>query len=707
MRQRLEFKVHRVSRKLGRYDLILETGKLARQANGAVLVKYGATAVLVTACMSMEKREGIDFFPLTVEYREKQYAAGKIPGGFFKREGKPTEKEVLSSRLIDRPIRPLFPKDLVNEVQIVAQVLSSDPEYDPNVFAVIGASAALTISNIPFNGPIAAVRVGRIDDGLILFPTYEEQENGVLDLCVAGKPGKIVMIECGSREVPEGEMMSAIHYAEGFFKDIVEMQEELRTLAGKEKVSYDPFVVPRELIEEVEKRYLPQLDEITRIPEKEIRIEKFNMLAREAVEALVTEQEESPYTEADVKRALSEVEKRLVRSAILHEKRRVDGRALDEIRPLACEVSVLPRTHGSSLFTRGQTQSLCITTLGTKADEQMIEGLEEESFKHFMLHYSFPPFSVGEVKPIRGPGRREIGHGALAEKALKYVMPSKEEFPYTVRVVSEILESNGSSSMATVCAASLSLMDAGVPIRKPVAGIAIGLVKESDTEYVLLTDIAGLEDHYGDMDFKVAGTRDGITAIQMDLKVDGITLEMVKSAFSLAKKAREEVLDVMNSILDRPRPQISPYAPRVAVVEIPEYKIRDLIGPMGKNIKKIISETEATIDIDPSGKVTVSAPSTQALNKALDMIDVLTSEPEVGKIYDVRITRIVNFGAFCELPSGKDGLIHISEIADAFVSNIEDYVKVGDQVKAKLIKIDELGRLNFSLKQAKQEGRAR
>ena len=703
MSRRLEFTVHRVSRRLGRHDLILETGKLARQANGAVLVKYGATAVLVTACMSLEKREGIDFFPLMVEYREKQYAAGKIPGGFFKREGKPTEKEILSSRLIDRPIRPLFPKDLVNEVQVVAQVLSSDPEYDPDVFAIIGASAALTISNIPFDGPIAAVRVGKLEDRLILFPTYDEQENGVLNLCVAGKIGKIVMIESGSREISEEDMIAAMYYAEGFFKEIVDMQEELRRLAGKEKSCYEPFTLPEGLIEEVERRFLSELEEITRIPEKEIRIERFNLLAGKAVEELVNSDENSLYTDVDVKRALSEVERKIVRSAILREKRRVDGRALDEIRPIACEVSVLPRTHGSSLFTRGQTQSLCITTLGTKADEQMIEGLEEESYKNFMLHYSFPPFSVGEVKPIRGPGRREIGHGALAERAIKYVMPSKEEFPYTVRVVSEILESNGSSSMATACAASLSLMDAGVPITKPVAGIAIGLVKESDTDYVLLTDIAGLEDHYGDMDFKVAGTKDGITAIQMDLKVDGITLEMVKEALSLAKKAREQVLEVMNSVLDKPRPQISPYAPRVAVIEIPEYKIRDLIGPMGKNIKKIISETEATIDIDPSGQVTVSAPNTEALNKALEMIDVFTSEPEVGRVYDVKITRIVNFGAFCELPSGREGLIHISEIADAFVSNIEDYVKVGDQIKAKLIKIDELGRLNFSLKQAKRK----
>ncbi len=699
MKASLEFTTHRVSRKLGRNELIIETGKLARQANGAVLVKYGATAVLVTACMSMERREGIDFFPLTVEYREKQYAAGKIPGGFFKREGKPTEKEVLSSRLIDRPIRPLFPKDLVNEVQIVAQVLSSDPDYDPDVFALIGASAALTISNIPFNGPIAGVRVGKVGSEFILFPTYDEQENGDIDLCVAGWKDKIVMIEAGSREVDEETFVSALEYAKGFFEAITSMQEELRKLAGKPKVSYEPFIVPSELVEEARKRYLDDLVDITKTPEKEVRIEKFNLLAKRAVEELVTE--DSEFSEADVKRALSEIEKQLVRSAILREQRRVDGRKLDEIRPLACEVSILPRTHGSSLFTRGQTQSLCITTLGTKADEQMIEGLEEESFKHFMLHYSFPPFSVGEVKPIRGPGRREIGHGALAERALRYVMPSKEEFPYTVRVVSEILESNGSSSMATACAASLSLMDAGVPIRKPVAGIAIGLIKESDTDYVLLTDIAGLEDHYGDMDFKVAGTRDGITAIQMDLKVDGITMEMVRSALDLAKKARMEVLEVMNSVLSSPRPEISPYAPRIAVVEIPEYKIRDLIGPMGKNIKKIISETEVTIDVDPSGQVTVSAPNNEALNRALEMIDVLTSEPEVGKVYEVKITRIVNFGAFCELPSGKEGLIHISEIADAFVSNIEDYVKVGDLVRAKLIKIDELGRLNFSLKQAK------
>ncbi len=692
------FKIHTVKCRLGRNELILETGRLARQANGAVLVRYGATAVLVTACMSMEKREGIDFFPLTVEYREKHYAAGKIPGGFFKREGKPTEKEVLSSRLIDRPIRPLFPKGLVNEVQIVAQVLSSDPDYDPDVFAIIGASAALTVSNIPFNGPIAACRIGKVNGEFIIIPTYQEQEEGDLDLCVAGRPGKIVMIESGSREVKEDDMVSAIKYAETFFGTIIKIQEELRELCGKPKVEYEPFKVPEDLLTILREKYLSNLEEITKIGDKEERIEKFNLLVEKAKEELLTE--ESDYQESDIKRGLSEIEKHLVRKAILEEHRRVDGRKLDEIRSINCEVGILPRTHGSSLFTRGQTQSLCITTLGTKADEQMIEGLEEESFKHFMLHYSFPPFSVGEVKPIRGPGRREIGHGALAERALKYVMPSKEEFPYTVRVVSEILESNGSSSMATACAASLSLMDAGVPITKPVAGIAIGLVKE-ESGYVLLTDIAGLEDHYGDMDFKVAGTKDGITAIQMDLKVDGIDINMISEAFALAKRAREEVLGIMNTVLDRPRPQISPYAPRIAVLEIPEYKIRDLIGPMGKNIKKIIADTESTIDIEPTGRITVSAPTKEALNKALEMIDVLTNEPEVGKVYDVKITRIVNFGAFCELPSGKEGLIHISEIADAFVSSVEDFVKIGDQVKAKLIKIDELGRLNFSIKQAK------
>lgn len=692
----LVFNTHSVSCKLGRHNLILETGKLARQANGAVLVKYGAIAVLVTACMSREKREGIDFFPLTVEYREKQYAAGKIPGGFFKREGKPTEKEILSSRLIDRPIRSLFPKDLVNEVQIVAQVLSSDPDYDPDVFAIIGASAALTISDIPFNGPLAAVRVGKVEDRIVIFPTYDEQEEGLVDLCVAGTKGRIVMIESGSREVSEDDMFAAMNYGEGFFEDIIRIQEELRKKVGKKKAVYEPFVIPQHLIDTVEEKYLEDLKGVTTIAEKESRIEAFEAIAKRAIEDLVSD--DGDVEEVDVKRALSYVEKRLVRDAILKERKRVDGRAIDEIRPLACEVSVLPRTHGSSLFTRGQTQSLCITTLGTKSDEQMIEGLEEANYKHFMLHYSFPPFSVGEVKPIRGPGRREIGHGALAERALKYVMPDKDEFPYTVRVVSEILESNGSSSMATACAASLSLMDAGVPIKRPVAGIALGLVKESDNEYIILTDIAGLEDHYGDMDFKVAGTEKGITSIQMDLKVDGISLPMVREALELARKARLEVLSVMNSVLSAPREKVSPYAPRIEVMEIPEDKIRDLIGPMGKNIKKIISDTEATIDVEQTGRVVVAAPNEAALKKAIEMIELFTSEPEVGKVYDVRISRIVNFGAFCELPSGKEGLIHISELSDGFVENVEDVVKVGDELKAKLIKIDDLGRLNFSIK---------
>ncbi len=713
--KRAEFDIKSVSCQFGRHELIFETGKVARQANGAVLVKYGATVVLVTACMSADKRPGIDFFPLTVEYREKQYAAGKIPGGFFKREGKPTEKEILSARLIDRPIRPLFPKGFVNDVQVVAQVLSSDPSYDPDIFAILGASCALTISDIPFDGPIVACRVGRVNGEFILNPTYEEQEQGDLDLCVVGYGDKVIMIESGSKEISEEDMLGAIEFGKSHFDEVAKAQLDLASKLNVQKASFEPEALPESVVPLIKERYLSQIQEIVNIADKHMRMERFSLLCDKAVEELVEEGkgQVSPLGDiifdingdkfgvSEVKKAFSEIEKELVRDRIFKEKKRIDGRALDEVRPLACDVSVLPRAHGSSLFTRGQTQSLCVTTLGTRSDEQMIEGLEDQSYKTFMLHYSFPPFSVGEVKPIRGPGRREIGHGALAERALRYVMPAKDAFPYTVRVVSEILESNGSSSMATACAASMSLMDAGVPIKGPVAGIAIGLVTHDDG-YVLLTDIAGLEDHYGDMDFKVAGTKDGINAVQMDLKVKGITIQMIKEAFALAKKARLEVLEVMNSVISCPRSQLSDYAPRITVVNVPFDKIKDLIGPMGKNIKKIIAQTESSIDIDDTtGNVLVSAPDKARLEQALAMIKGLTSDPEVGEIYDAVVTRVINFGAFCELPFGKEGLVHISEISDDYVEKVEDKLKVGDKVRVKLIKIDELGRLNLSIKQAK------
>ncbi len=715
--KRAEFDIKSVSCRFGRHELVFETGKVGRQANGAVVVKYGATVVLVTACMSADKRPGIDFFPLTVEYREKQYAAGKIPGGFFKREGKPTEKEILSARLIDRPIRPLFPKGFVNDVQIVAQVLSSDPSYDPDIFAILGASCALTISDIPFEGPIVACRIGRQNGEFILNPTYEEQEQGDLDLCVVGYGDKIIMIESGSHEISEEDMVAAIEFAKGHFREVAAAQDKLKELVGKEKASYEPEKLPSGIVPLLKEKYLPKLREIVNIADKHARMEQFSVICNKAIEELVKEGKgevsplgdivftigEESFGPTEVKKAFSEIEKELVRDRIFKDKHRIDGRALDEIRPLAGEVGILPRAHGSSLFTRGQTQSLSITTLGTRSDEQMIEGLEDQSYKTFMLHYSFPPFSVGEVKPIRGPGRREIGHGALAERALKSVMPDKDSFPYTVRVVSEILESNGSSSMATVCAASMSLMDAGVPIKAPVAGIAIGLVTH-DEGYVLLTDIAGLEDHYGDMDFKVAGTAKGINAVQMDLKIKGITTEMIREAFALAKKARLEVLEVMNSVIDKTREQLSDFAPRITVVNVPFGKIKDLIGPMGKNIKKIIAKTESSIDIDDTtGNVLVSAPDRARLEEALAMIKGLTSDPEVGQIYEATVTRIINFGAFCELPFGKEGLVHISEIDDGYVENVEDKLKVGDKVKVKLIKIDELGRLNLSIKQAREK----
>ena len=679
-------------------EFIIETGKMAKQATGSVTVQLGGTVVLVTAVYSKEpKEDAMDMLPLFVEYQERTYAAGKIPGGFFKREGRPSEKAILTSRLIDRPIRPLFPKDLRNEVQVIAMVISADEENDPDVLAMVGASAALSISEIPFGGPIGAVRVGLIDDNFIVNPTFAELEKSPLDLVVVGNKKGVIMLESESNEVSEEKIIEAIDFGYQKLSKFIEAQEQMMKECGVQKVSPQLKEIDEELRKKVKEAAASKLDEIYKLSQREQRQKARDLLLKELVEKLVTE--ESEISDKNVQAALTELEKKTVRSLILDKKRRVDGRSFKDIREISCEIGVLPRTHGSGLFTRGQTQSLAVTTLGTGTDEQLIDALEGEKFKSFMLHYNFPPFSVGEVKPMRGPGRRDIGHGALAERALRPIMPKKEEFPYTVRVVSDILESNGSSSMATVCGGTLSLMDAGVPIKAPVSGIAMGLVKEQD-KFVILTDIGGVEDHLGDMDFKVAGTKDGITAIQLDLKIDGITPEIIQQTLKEAKEARLIILDKMLSVIATPKNDLSPYAPRIVTLQIKPDKIKDVIGPGGKVIRKITEETGVTIDIENDGTVQVASSDADGLSRAIDIINGITKEAEVGKIYQGTVKRIMDFGAFCEILPGKEGLVHVSELADKFVKKASDVVKVGDEFPVKVIEIDSLGRINLSRKQA-------
>jgi polyribonucleotide nucleotidyltransferase len=696
-------KIEKVEAPFGDKNLILSTGKLAKQADGAVTVQMGGTVVLVTACVSKDIREGIDFFPLTVEYQEKTYAAGRIPGGFFKREGRPSESEILISRLIDRPVRPLFPCGFRNDVQVIALVLSSDAENDPDVLAVIGASAALGISPIPFEGPIGAVRIGRVDGKLVVNPTYAQREASDMDLVVVGNRKKVIMIEGEAKGLEEAAVYEALKFGHEQLQASIHAQEELAKACGREKMSYEDRAVSPELVKSIKAAYLNRVKENCKIAQKEARMEAVQMLYKDVTERFCVEKEgEDQVCEKDVKAALDEIESEEIRKLALEENRRVDGRKFDEVRAISCEVGALPRTHGSGLFTRGQTQSLAVTTLGTRADEQLIEALEGKSYKKFMLHYNFPPFSVGEVKPVRGAGRREIGHGALAEKSLKAVMPTPEEFPYTVRVVSEILESNGSSSMATVCASSLSLMDAGVPIKEPVAGIAMGLVHEG-SKHVLLTDIAGLEDHHGDMDFKIAGTRKGITAIQLDLKISGIDFDIIREVLERSKTARHFILDKMTAVLEAPRKELSEYAPRIIHLKIHQERIGDLIGPGGKNIRKIIELTGVAIDVEDDGSVLVASTDSEASQRAVDMIKGLTEDAEIGKIYKGKVKRIMNFGAFVEILPNKEGLCHVSELDDKYVKNVEDVVKLGDEFPVKVISIDELGRINLSKKQAKSE----
>jgi len=681
--------------KFGKNDLILETGRLAKQANGSVTVTYGSTVILVTACMSKGIKEGQDFFPLTVEYQEKTYAAGRFPGGFFKREGRPSENEILGSRLIDRPIRPLFPDGFLNEVQVMAIVLSSDGENDPNVLALIGASAALSISDIPFNGPLASCRVARINNEFVLNPTYAELESADLEVVVAANKNGVVMLESKAKEVSEEAYLEAVKFGMESLNPIIGMQEEFCRLYGIPKAQVELKLLDSALMQKIESLSQEKLNKVYKLSKKEEREEAVALLTKELEAQLTTE----GFLAADIHAGLHEVEKKQVRKMIAEENIRIDGRSFKEIRPISCEVSVLPRTHGSSLFTRGQTQSLAVTTLGTGEDEQLIESLEGEKKKSFMLHYNFPSFSVGETRPIRGPGRREIGHGALAEKALLAVLPSKEKFPYTVRVVSEILESNGSSSMASVCAATLSLMDAGVPIKEAVGGVALGLVKQGN-KTAILTDIAGLEDHFGDMDFKVAGTRQGVTAVQLDLKIDGISLDLLEECLAQSKEARFFILDKMSTALNSPREELSSFAPRIDVLKINTEKIGELIGPGGKTIKAIIAATGASIDIKDDGTVLVGSTDAEKSDAAIKMIRAITDDVEVGRVYFGKVKRIMQFGVFVEIAPRKEGLVHVSELSSTFVKKVEDVVKVGDEFKVKVIGIDELGRINLSKKQA-------
>lgn len=700
----------RIEIPFGAQNLIIETGKLAKQANGAVTVTYGGTVVLVTACMAKQPREGMNFFPLMVEYQEKTYSAGRIPGGFFKREGRPTEKEILTSRVIDRPLRPLFPKGFLNEVQIVASVLSHDGENDPDVLALVGASAAVMISDIPFAGPIAGLRVALVDGKYVINPTYDQRDHASLDFIIAGNEEGVVMVEGEALQIPEEKVIEAFEVAHKALIPISNIQKELQKECGKEKAVVqlaEPNAALQEKVRKLAKDKLTEAYKIGDKMERETALGKIQdeLTADMSIFDECKRDDDEEVTAGDVRSIFEEVEYDEVRRMIFEDGKRADGRGLKDIRDISCEVGVLPRTHGSSLFTRGQTQSLSIVTLGTKKDEQLIEALDETSYKAFLLHYNFPSFSVGETKPMRGPGRREIGHGVLARKALDPVLPSKEEFPYTIRLVSEILESNGSSSMATVCGGSLALMDAGVPIKEAVAGISIGLVTKDD-KAVLLTDIMGLEDHFGDMDYKIAGTRNGVTAVQLDLKINKISVDLLKQGMQQAKEARMFILDKMHAAIQKPRPDISEYAPRIVFTQVPVEKIGEVIGPGGKMIKKIIEETGVlSIDIEDDGKILISADKKGAAEKAIQFISQMTEDPEVGQIYHGKVKRVMNFGAFVEFLPGKEGLVHVSELSDSYVKDANDAVKVGDEFDVKLVEIDKMKRMNLSRKQAMGEAK--
>jgi len=688
----------KLSSEVGGKTLTIETGKLANQANGSILVQYGETVVLVTAVSSDRTRPGVDFFPLTVNYQEMTYAAGRIPGGFFKREGRPSDRETLASRFIDRTIRPLFPKEFQNETQIIATVLSADQEHDPAVMGMIGASASLVISDIPFLGPAGGVRVGRVNGSLICNPTTSELELSDIDLIVAGNRKGITMVEGGGGVVTEEEMLEALLFGYENLAPTLEIQEKLARMIGRKKME----VVPSsddEWVDKVRSYAAPGLQEAYSIGPKLERQSRLKEILETTVEELAGEDEEA---QGKVLGAMKTVERSLVREMMLRENRRIDGRSFSDIRPISCEVGILPRTHGSALFTRGETQVLAVTTFGTGSDEQKVESIAGESYKTFILHYNFPPFCVGEVAMLRAPSRREIGHGALAERALFPVLPSNDEFPYTIRMVSEVLESNGSSSMATVCGGSLSLMDAGVPITASVAGIAMGLVKEEE-RIEILSDILGDEDHLGDMDFKVAGTDKGITALQMDIKVPGISREIMERALRQAREGRLHILEKMKGAIAQPRKEISVYAPRIMTIEVKPDKIRDVIGPGGKHIRAIIDETGVKIDVEDSGLVKIASPDMAAVEEAIAMVKRLTQEVEVGGLYLGRVKRIMDFGAIVEIFPGVDGLVHISQVANERIRAVSDVLKEGEEILVKVLEIESNGRIRLSRKAALQE----
>lgn len=686
--------MHSYSIELGGRTLTMEIGKIAKQANGAVLVRYGDTAVVVAATGTKTPREGVDFFPLTVDFEEKMYAVGKIPGGFIKREGRPAETAILTSRLIDRPIRPMFPEGYHNDVQIVATAVSVDPDNAPDIPAMIGASCALSISDIPFEGPIAGVRVGMIDGQYIINPTIEQAKVSRLNLAVAGTKDAILMVEAGAKEISEDEMLDAIWFGHEEIKKLVEWQEKIMAEVGKPKMEVPVYEAPAELAAEIEAYGAEQLKAALMDANKLEREENVARIKAEIADAFM---EKYPDNAKDVAYITQKLVKKIVRRTISVDKIRPDGRALDEVRPVTCEVGLLARPHGSALFTRGQTQILNVLALAPLSEAQTLDGLGVELTKRYIHHYNFPPYSVGETKPLRSPGRREIGHGALAERALLPVIPSEEEFPYAIRLVSETLESNGSSSMGSVCASTLSLMDAGVPIKAPVAGVAMGLVKDGDY-FTILTDIQGLEDALGDMDFKVAGTKNGITAIQMDIKIDGINKEIFKQALAQAKRGREHIMGIMLDCISEPRKELSKYAPKITTIHVDPEKISKIIGPGGKTIKKIVEETGAKIDIEEDGRVYIAAVNSEEAAKAIDMINGITAEAEVGKVYTGKVTRLMAFGAFVEILPGKEGLVHISQLSTERVNKVEDVVSVGDEIVVKVTEIDQKGRINLSRK---------
>ena len=683
--------------------LVIETGKLCGLSNGSVVVKYGDTVVMVNVTASKEPRDGIDFFPLSVDYEEKLYSVGKIPGSYQKREGKPSDKAILTSRAIDRPLRPLFPKDFRNDVVVVATVLCVDQDNSPEVSAMIGASVALSISDIPFGGPTAAVNVGLINGEIVINPTEEQRKNSDLTLTVAGTIDKVAMIEAGANEVPDDIMLEAIKKGHEEIKKICEFIQRIKEEIGKPKFEYKSFAVDHDLYQFIEENFTEKMKNAVQEVDKDTRDNNVSLLSEEITTAVAEKLGEENATERaqEIGEAIYKLEKKCVRDMIFYEHKRVDGRAIDEIRPLSCEVGLLPRTHGSALFTRGQTQVMSIVTLGMISEEQELDGIDTETSKRYMHQYNFPAYSVGEARPSRGPGRREIGHGALAEKALEPVIPSEDEFPYSIRVVSEVLSSNGSTSQGSICGSTLALMDAGVPIKRPVAGISTGLITDENdpNHYVVITDIQGIEDFFGDMDFKVGGTKEGITAIQVDIKVDGLSYDIIAEAFERTEKARNYILDdIMLPQIAEPRKDLSKYAPRIITMQINPEKIKDVIGTGGKVINKIIDETGVKIDIQEDGRVFISSTESEGARRAKEIIENITRDIEVGGIYTGKVTRITTFGAFIELAENKEGLLHISKISNERVNKVEDVFKVGDEVTVKVYEIDDQGRINLTRK---------